>query len=369
MSVPKGVQFKTIKPQGVYQEYRDYYVTPVQTYGNVFSVSDIVRLQFNLQDWYIDPYESFIEAEVGLQDETKIDFTTAVPYDGSNKVQFCMMDGPSTSLINDFRLEVNSKEIERIREYDQVGCLLTDLNMYPEAVDQKDYEGYYSIRGNPTSRGYDSNVENSIGYSGSATAVNFHQDSYNVPLVNPRIGLGTAGDGEPWYNHVGISVTDPTATSASGADLNLNNASVIRYERSAVGYTGAVNTYCVYGNIGAVADAKIGGGVYGSQYNQSSLLGKLTVGNSNFGISHDRLPASLPTSLSGGQLYCPDSPKMSQIDGHNIFLTNLPTSKITNGKFNSGMYGTSDYNAQTRAYMQIPLLSGVMGVLIPSDRW
>lgn len=56
-----------------------------------------------------------------------------------------MMDGPSTSLINDFRLEVNSKEIERIREYDQVGNLLTDLNMYPAVIDQKDYEGYYSL--------------------------------------------------------------------------------------------------------------------------------------------------------------------------------------------------------------------------------
>jgi hypothetical protein len=46
-----------------------------------------------------------------------------------------MMDGPSTSLINDFKLEVNSREIERIREYDQVGNLLTDLNMYPDSVD------------------------------------------------------------------------------------------------------------------------------------------------------------------------------------------------------------------------------------------
>lgn len=55
---------------------------------------------------------------MGLVDESKIDFTASMPYDGSNKVQFGMMDGPSTSLINDFRLEVNSKEIERIREYD-----------------------------------------------------------------------------------------------------------------------------------------------------------------------------------------------------------------------------------------------------------
>ena len=64
------------------------------------------------------------------------------------------MDGPSTSLINDFRLEVNSKEIERIREYDQVGTLLMDLNMYPHAVDQKDYEGYYSNKSSKTIESY-----------------------------------------------------------------------------------------------------------------------------------------------------------------------------------------------------------------------
>ncbi len=46
-----------------------------------------------------------------------------------------MMDGPSTSLINDFRLEVNSREIERIREYYQVGNLLADLNIYTDVVD------------------------------------------------------------------------------------------------------------------------------------------------------------------------------------------------------------------------------------------
>lgn len=120
MNYPKGIQFKSVKPQGFYQEYRDYFVTPVQTYTNQFSIYDIVRIQFNLQDWYIDPYESYIEAEVRLADETPLDLDTKIDIssDSENKVKFLMMDGPSTSLINDFRFEVNSKEIERIREYD-----------------------------------------------------------------------------------------------------------------------------------------------------------------------------------------------------------------------------------------------------------
>lgn len=28
-TLPKGIQFRNVKPQGFYQEYRDYYVTPV----------------------------------------------------------------------------------------------------------------------------------------------------------------------------------------------------------------------------------------------------------------------------------------------------------------------------------------------------
>ena len=71
MSLPRGITFKTVKPRGFKQEFRDYIVTPVQTYTNQFSVNDIVRIQFNLQDWYIDPYESYIEAEVRLANETK----------------------------------------------------------------------------------------------------------------------------------------------------------------------------------------------------------------------------------------------------------------------------------------------------------
>jgi len=43
---------------------------------------------------------------------------TAVDVTNNNPVKFLMMDGPSTSLINDFKLECNSKEVERIREYD-----------------------------------------------------------------------------------------------------------------------------------------------------------------------------------------------------------------------------------------------------------
>jgi hypothetical protein len=86
-----------------------------------------------------------------------------------------MMDGPSTSLINDFRLEVNSKEIERIREYDQVGNILTDLNMYPDAVDQKDYEGYFSWTGRKTAQDYRYQADSVAATSGNASQFKIFQ--------------------------------------------------------------------------------------------------------------------------------------------------------------------------------------------------
>lgn len=38
MSLPKGVQFKGVKPLGVKMDWRDYWITPVQTYSNDFSI-------------------------------------------------------------------------------------------------------------------------------------------------------------------------------------------------------------------------------------------------------------------------------------------------------------------------------------------
>lgn len=106
----------------------------------------------------------------------------------------------------------------------------------------------------------------------------------------------------------------------------------------------------------------------GDLYNPQSYLGSLTARNSNFGIS----PETPFNAVNQGNLLCAESPKMSQETGPNFFLTNLPTTKIVNGKFQSNLYSTTQQmanTAQSRGSLIIPLLSGVMGVLIPQERW
>ena len=66
-------------------------------------------------------------------------------YDATVKPSF-MLDGPSTSLFQQMVLYSNSKEVERIQEYDQVGNLIADMGMPIECRFQKAFEGYAAQR-------------------------------------------------------------------------------------------------------------------------------------------------------------------------------------------------------------------------------
>lgn len=52
-----------------------------------------------------------------------------------------MLDGPATSLINEMVVYSNSKEIERVMEYDQLGNILSDLGYKPGNRLFKPYAG------------------------------------------------------------------------------------------------------------------------------------------------------------------------------------------------------------------------------------
>lgn len=52
-----------------------------------------------------------------------------------------MLDGPATSLINEMVLYSNSKEIERVMEYDQLGNIVSELGIKPVARLYKKFQG------------------------------------------------------------------------------------------------------------------------------------------------------------------------------------------------------------------------------------
>ena len=65
-----------------------------------------------------------------------MDKTNYGPYD-----MLCL-DGPATSLISELIISINSVEIERIYEHDQIAKLLSDFHVKPSARKYKYNEGY-----------------------------------------------------------------------------------------------------------------------------------------------------------------------------------------------------------------------------------
>lgn len=84
-------------------------------------MNDVVRIQFQTNE-FIDPYNTYIQIEVTFTGSDYTD-TAGVSLDGTTSERcdarpLFMLDGPATSLINEMVVYSNSKEIERVMEYD-----------------------------------------------------------------------------------------------------------------------------------------------------------------------------------------------------------------------------------------------------------
>ena len=104
MSIPKILQYGNVKPRGYATTYKRWTLNPQASY-NTFNNNELIRFSMQTDSW-IDPYASFIEIQVTTNSALMSD-------DG-----LLELDGASTSLINEMVIYSDSKEIERISEYD-----------------------------------------------------------------------------------------------------------------------------------------------------------------------------------------------------------------------------------------------------------
>ncbi len=128
MSVPKLLQYSDVKPRGVTTEYKSMRFTPLTSFNN-YITNDIVRFWIPMIKGFWDPYKSYIEIEVEVAD-ADFPYGTAIQVDNS-----------ASSFINEMTIYADSKEIERIQEYDTVAALLHDVMYTPSDKFGKEYEG------------------------------------------------------------------------------------------------------------------------------------------------------------------------------------------------------------------------------------
>lgn len=102
--------------------------TPLTSF-NSYITNDIVRFWIPMIKGFWDPYKSYIEIQVQV-DEADFPYGHAIQVDNS-----------ASNFINQLTVYVDSKQIERIQEYDTIAALLHDAMYKPSDKHGKEYQG------------------------------------------------------------------------------------------------------------------------------------------------------------------------------------------------------------------------------------
>lgn len=385
MSLPKHINYSSIKPQGIPSEIIHAKFYPQTTFQTINS-NDIVRFQINAPNVFWDPYSAYIQLDVDVTDMPE-----GVTY---------QLDSSAQSFINELILTGYGKEIERIQEFDTLMCCINDMSLTPLKRQVRAIEGMgYNMHNygpnfqtnNQTSTGtlgshlYTGGTEMQTIYKSNYGSVGFdpfkNQDQITksvdtvqksaYPLI---IGPGGCKTGE---QHV-----LPVANNF----LNSDN-SIIDYDTLAAGTAHniqVVNPYIV-AQLSSLEISKQLNDVngYNGTYYLSSALGGMGIFDYNLAAtsetSQPRIVAYTPadrTILNNSTFsaYDPDMIKNME-DGLGLCSAYCPALTNTNWEHTFSkswkqkiMYaGVPIERTITKYSFSIPLMSSILGFLLPRE--
>jgi len=118
--------YNAAKPLGFPSQQNLTRFYPTASVGVISNV-EVVRFNIRLPNGYWDPYSAYMNIEVNCEDME------------DNSV--LQMDGSAHSLISSMVLHINSTEVERIMEYDVVAGILADMQLNSDARYSHSYQG------------------------------------------------------------------------------------------------------------------------------------------------------------------------------------------------------------------------------------
>ena len=116
MSLPKHINYSSIKPQGIPSEIIHAKFYPQTTFQTINS-NDIVRFQINAPNVFWDPYSAYFQIDVDVSDMPE-----GITY---------QLDSSAQSFFSEMILSCYGKEIERIQEYDTLMAIINDMALTP----------------------------------------------------------------------------------------------------------------------------------------------------------------------------------------------------------------------------------------------
>ena len=125
MSIPSSINYRNVKPFGVPSRVKKVRFFPQNLYSEI-KPNDIVRFHIKAPTFW-DPYNCFIKMKVSFEDMS----STGV----------LQLDGSAHSFINELVISAGSIELERITEYDVLASFLNDAAYDNSGRLSKQHEG------------------------------------------------------------------------------------------------------------------------------------------------------------------------------------------------------------------------------------
>lgn len=130
MATSKHLDYSSVKPLGVPSKIKIAKFLPQSAYGNI-QASDTIRFQINSPGFW-DPYSAYFNIEV------EADLVVVSGFE--------QIDHSAHSLISELIIYSRGTEIERIQEYDVIAAILGDIAYSSEQRASREHEGYGSKR-------------------------------------------------------------------------------------------------------------------------------------------------------------------------------------------------------------------------------
>lgn len=128
MSIPNSISYRNVRPAGIPSRIKKVSFTPQNTYNEI-RPNDVVRFHIKAPTFW-DPYNCYVKL--------KVDFSEME----SGYVQ--QLDGSAQSFISEVVISAGSTEIERIQEYDILAGMLMDVSYDNHGRLAKQHEGLSS---------------------------------------------------------------------------------------------------------------------------------------------------------------------------------------------------------------------------------
>lgn len=125
MSIPNSISYRNVKPLGIPSRIRKVKYIPQNIYGDI-KPNDIVRFHIKAPTFW-DPYNAFVRL--------KVDFS------GAHDDCVQQIDSSAQSFISEMRISAGNTEIENIQEYDVLASMLLDNTYNIDERNGKSNEG------------------------------------------------------------------------------------------------------------------------------------------------------------------------------------------------------------------------------------